>query len=84
MSDYIKREDALKDADTIDPKYSDLIRRVKDIINAQPSADVVEVVRCKDCKHYEFDGYCKTICGFMLPDFYCSDGERKEQEHENR
>lgn len=38
---------------------------VKALIDRQPTADVVEVVRCKDCECYEeypekedFDGFC--------------------------
>ena len=52
-----------------------------------PAADVVEVVRCKDCKHWggETFGYiCKewsgmTFRNYTKPDHYCSRGERKEQ-----
>ena len=61
----------------------DAIRR---IVEHTPAADVVEVVRCKDCK------YCKVECGnyccyvddyLKMPishygDFYCADGERRE------
>ena len=49
--------------------------------------DVVNVVRCKDCKHWggETFGYiCKewsgmTFRNYTKPDHYCSRGERKEQ-----
>lgn len=51
-----------------------------------PEADVVEVVRCKDCKHWggvtygfacrKFSGIETRIC--MGADRYCSYGERKE------
>lgn len=49
--------------------------------------DVIEVVRCKDCKHWggETFGYiCKewsgmTFRNYTKPDHYCSRGERKEQ-----
>lgn len=48
-----------------------------------PIADVVEVVRCKDCKyHRDLEGGVK--CGRMdgllmtLPNDFCSYGERKE------
>ena len=59
-----------------------------DIVEEAPEADVVEVVRCKDCR-YSVD--CETA-GFYCehpdnrnpiecrPTDYCSDGERKEQE----
>lgn len=49
-----------------------------------PTVDAVEVVRCKDCVWYcEKNGLnaCNRIYGFtiapMLPDDYCSYGERK-------
>lgn len=53
-------------------------------VNIVPSADVVEVVRCKDCKHRDpYDLKCDH--GLMkteLPvgdDDYCSYGERKDK-----
>lgn len=48
--------------------------------------DVVEIVRCKDCKHREYDGspFCPWMCeidGRNVPDdWFCADGERKEEE----
>lgn len=55
-----------------------------------PTADVVPVVRCKDCKHCEhiypecdINGncreayYCKSIKGDVKPDDYCCWGERR-------
>ena len=55
------------------------------IIDEQPTVDSVEVVRCKDCKHYEIhrpkvlencerNGYLIP----MKPDDFCSYGERKD------
>ena len=46
--------------------------------------DVVPVVRCKDCKHYEKDGSIyrcvdwKGLFGNCKPDDFCSYGERKD------
>ena len=37
-----------------------------------PTADVVEVVRCKDCTR-------QMIC-FHSDDYFCADGERREDE----
>ena len=64
------------------------------IINGFPAADVVEAVRCRDCKHYDCeDGDQKCVkdaewseedaCyyGFIAyhgPEFFCADGERKD------
>ena len=49
----------------------------------KPAADVVEVVRCKDCKHYKAVvstcGNCyRTTCIQHTEDF-CSYGKRKEE-----
>ena len=49
-----------------------------------PTADVVEVVRCKDCKHY-IASYCtrdikgRTNMFYMTDNDYCSYGERREE-----
>lgn len=53
-----------------------------------PEADVVEVVRCKDCKYYEtdiWDGEILCGCGNSSglnddkPDGYCCYGERRKE-----
>ena len=65
-------------------------------IDAQPTVDAVEVVRCKDCKWYEIeqlkrDGtddkrYKPSVCvigAYAEPrkaDWYCADGERREDD----
>ena len=46
-----------------------------------PTIDAVEVVRCKDCKH--FDGSYPMCCRFeetFEPEDYCSFGEKREVE----
>lgn len=58
-----------------------------DLIDKQPTADVVEVVRCKDCKQKGGFQAChgKTIYFCKLHKFcvgkndFCSCGERKEK-----
>ena len=56
-------------------------------VEEYPSADVVEVVRCKDCKNIDMDWesvrapgkhYCITMDSFMDCNDYCSYGERKD------
>lgn len=54
---------------------------IEDII-AEPTADVVQVVRCKDCivPHNRWTG-CPKLNGLVTsPDFYCSCGERKNED----
>jgi hypothetical protein len=61
--------------------------RAMDVIRYALTADVVEVVRCKDCKHWggaTFGYICRewsgmTFRNYTKPDHYCSRGERKEQ-----
>ncbi len=47
---------------------------VFDIINSQPAADVAEIVRCKDCKHWH-GGDCFRI-ELTRPNDFCSFGEK--------
>ena len=65
---------------------------VKRVLTQAPTADVVEVVRCKDCKYWDtrdsegIQGIC--LCGekdfyygsefYPFADDYCSYGERSE------
>lgn len=81
MAEYIERE-ALKRA--IRKAFHDLGVRIdiNSVINAQPTADVVEVVRCKDCVYYEnflcgrFSAYGNSV---EEPEYdYCSFGERRK------
>ena len=45
--------------------------------------DFVEVVRCKDCKHWYNDADTGTACEFtnlgQPPDGYCNWGERRSE-----
>ena len=89
MSDYINRELAIS---SIVLEYDDVtMEQARQAIKDVPSADVVEVVRCKDCKHHEEllnnnDG--NVLCWVHGLDVivdrngYCNYGEREEQEHE--
>lgn len=55
---------------------------VHDICNIPP-ADVVAVVRCRECKWYDGCGTCMEIGIAMLePNWFCADGKRKEKTDE--
>ncbi len=79
MAEYIEKSVALLSIEHEDPAYKYAIERV-------PAADVVEVVRCKDCKHYvdENNGFAWCVCHtafdkfYVQPNNYCSYGERKK------
>lgn len=56
---------------TID--IADVIKRIENF----PTEDVIEVVRCKDCKFYG-NGDCSVqSVRSMCPNDYCSYGERR-------
>ena len=83
MSDYIKREDAIEiiarhdDTDGTIKVFSG--RFVNGLISAIPTADVVEVVRCKDCKHLYQDNECPLRLWFVhTENDFCSYGERAD------
>lgn len=68
-----------------------LIHDVLDIIDAAPAADMVEVVRCMDCvcmgkrpplpEGYREDcGWCMQHGRVVLPEDFCSDGERMDND----
>lgn len=86
MSDLIKKSDAIKALYKYNFVSKNVIERE---INAIPSADAVEVVRCKNCKFsdvYQSDSrgatamYCRafTFHRMVAEDDYCSYGERRE------
>lgn len=56
------------------------------IINDAPTIDAVPVVRCRECIYCSWQGdnlvYCDNFERDMMPDDFCSVGERKEADHE--
>lgn len=73
--EYIKREAALS-AQNKSMNLAECRKRLERL----PAADVVEVVRCRDCKHYNAGFEC-LIEGYGIErpaDYFCADGERKD------
>ena len=63
MAEYIKREDAIGIVEEIrndheSRRYSNPFTMIIDSIEGVPAADVVEVVRCKDCFNRTKSGMC--------------------------
>lgn len=90
MSEYIERKAVINKVNEIPAHFDNgdirygielAIQTIKDT----PTADVVEVVRCKDCRHYVAE-YCtrdiksRTNMFYMRADDFCSYGERKDEE----
>lgn len=64
------------------------ISEVMSCLGRMPSAES-EIIRCKDCKHMIINEKheakpmicCFTkVCGTTEPDWFCADGERREDE----
>ena len=89
MSDFISRQAAIEALDEepdvwLEDDYSyglrDQWRYDKTAIEAVPSENVVEVVRCKECKYYDDTppfSYCVQNSKYVDDDGFCSDGERR-------
>ena len=88
MAEYIKRSAVFEQFDNADADvcetddfggvdYGFGMKNIKELINAIPAADVVPVVRCKDCIHC---GFCGDATNLQVMGFYgfCSRGERKD------
>lgn len=87
MTDYIRREDALKGVELFHCGWAEIEAVQVDYIGRLPAADVAEVVRCKDCKYvrnlgFNFGGlrHDSYFCVYNGPvstggDDFCSHGE---------
>lgn len=85
----IEKMASLIDAEKLAEKYRDIDYRhpgewkLNDILNfleMAPTVDAVEVVRCKDCKHYVLHALaCRNehMNGVIAMDGFCSYGERQ-------
>lgn len=59
-----------------------------DVLEEAPAADVVAVVRCKECKRGEVDDpeydpdlyYCELGCGWNKGYFFCAYGKRRGED----
>ena len=91
MPEYVESEAVMKTAK--DGNHSDFGRSMADLTSLRevredtPAADVVEVVRCKNCKYFcpyegeEHKGDCAELVGLescVYEDDFCSYGERKD------
>lgn len=93
MSDAIALLKAQEPREMSDAELMDAIRKAP--IMLKPAVDAAPVVRCRDCKyaHMTYDGevkYCDRISMpddegdygyalYLLGDWFCADGERKEE-----
>ena len=83
--DYISRDDALNEIHRFRGYIDeDMEYRMKSAFNKIPSADVEEMVRCKDCSHGHKTSYpselriCLTTGCAHSENHFCSDGKRRD------
>lgn len=103
MAEYIEREAAVN---VCSAQYKECLRKsdwcgdtvawnIGFQIKQLPAADVVEVVRCKDCKHYGWaqepchgrtERYCKLNKGLVVisKETFCSYGERRGEDGQKK
>lgn len=87
MAEYIKREAVCRDC----KNQKVCVDKSVCPVGRAPAADVVEVVRCGNCKHYGWEQepchgrverFCKLHKGLVVVygDAFCSYGERRESD----
>lgn len=88
--EYIDRKRAIVDACNSLELYPSEYKTLEDALNKIPAADVVDVIRCKDCIHYMNDtaycqkhdkGYCCLDDDIKPKNHYCGYAELKKEEH---
>ena len=89
MADYIDRDAALallKDDREVCADSKEELKYIREDIRSIQAADVVEVVRCKDCKHRDPEDH-KCDCGQLeragcifpvADDYFCAYGVKND------
>lgn len=95
MARYIDADNLVSVLEILCDKGGDIRywEQLKWIVADCPTADVVKVVRCKDCKQYEWyikahykngveveSHECRKYKMAVAPDWFCADGERNDDE----
>lgn len=81
MDDYIRRGEAIEQFEDSTSAIPEKLARIR--IESVPAADVVEVVRCADCKYDErcmFQDFVRDerVEPYDKTEFFCADGKRKD------
>lgn len=64
----------------IDREYKMILLGIVTALLQKHDEDVAQIVRCKDCKHWDADEHdCNIKTGWFAcgADWFCADGERK-------
>lgn len=80
--DYIRRQAAIDIVVFECGKWTGLAKEISKQLKQLPAADVVSVVRCRDCKHHAYDEIFSCYwCEYpgrvrdTTPDGFCEKGE---------
>lgn len=89
MSDYIKREEATsipvipkehrKHFNNLDDAFETGWNEALACVNRIPSAEVAEVVHCKDCKYADEYCHCSYMTWWNSPNDFCSRAEKRDK-----
>ena len=87
MDEYIRKQEAIDVAREDGKKIPTVAIRIMHDIKAIPAADVVKVVRCRDCEAWQTDWnpaipdrhYCAVMDSMMKADDFCSYGVKREE-----
>lgn len=99
MDEYIIRDEAMSlpvlpkeqriQLDNVDEAFEEGWRQALENLAILPAADVVIVVHCRECEHWQTDWepnysrgdeyFCAVAAKVTGGHFYCADGERKEE-----
>ena len=89
LDDFLKRYTEMEKDGKLVFAACEIKQDFADMISNATTVDAVEVVRCKDCKHYKPQkksahwenraNYCNRVVTIKVqPDDFCSYGERKD------
>ena len=81
MPEYIEREALMRNLKQFAPEQ--LTPLIESLIQKQPAADVVKVVRCKNCENYELmkatnSHFCNEFGGYVKDEDFCSRGAKMD------
>ena len=81
MAEYIEREALMRNLKQFAPEQ--LTPLIESLVQKQPAADVVKVVRCKNCENYELmkatnSHFCNEFGGYVKDEDFCSRGAKMD------
>lgn len=91
MPEYIEREALLDDIDAAMQNTGMGVivgQTLKRYVKRQPASDVSEVIRCKNCKNYEFMKsnnyhFCNEFGGYVTEKDFCSRAQKMDGGNNN-